>query len=173
MNNQFQPTRIEVVRSAKHSTTCDATSLTLLRLTILSIVLAGCGRKDNLLPVKGMLTLDGKPLAGATVILIPQGLTGKSACGTAAGDGSFQLATSGRDGALPGDYTVIVGVAALEQRGGDPGKGEAAARRRMGTQASPAALSIPSVYGNASTSPLRCTVPVTGELALELRRTGG
>jgi hypothetical protein len=140
---------------------------------LLWLSLAGCGRSTDLVLVEGVATLDGQPLTGATVILIPEGLTGRSAFGTVKSDGSFRLVTSDRDGASPASYTVIVGVIAQEHSGGDPGKDEHRARQKGGGPVSSTTVSVPPIYGKPSTSPLRCTVPVAGKLILELHGEKG
>ena len=134
--------------------------------------LVGCGRTGDLTTVEGIVTLDGKPAAGATVILIPEGNTGRSAWGTARQDGSFRLATSDRDGASPGQYKVIVGVVALVRPGGDPGKEEMMARQEGKRPMSSGELFIPPVYGDAAITPLHCSVPICGKLVLGLHTTG-
>src|SRR5947208_10478634 len=68
---------------------------------------AGCGNR-GLGKVEGVVTLDGAPLSGATVSFMPVG-EGRAASGLTDGNGYFQLTTFRTDdGALPGDYRVIV-----------------------------------------------------------------
>lgn len=135
---------------------------------ILSLSLAGCGRTSDLIPTEGMVTLDGKPLAGATVLLIPEGTTGQSAFGTLQSDGSFRLVTSGRDGVLPGSYRVIAGVVTTPPADGNVGNEKTAGGRKGGNAMSIGGRMIPPIYNSTSTTPLRCNVPVQGRLVLEL-----
>ena len=64
-----------------------------------------------LVPVEGIVTLDGKPLSGALVTLIPQGETrGQAGNGRTDAAGKFELATSDgkRKGAAVGKYQVLI-----------------------------------------------------------------
>jgi hypothetical protein len=89
------------MRAVKTAGCCTAVALLLLSL-------AGCGpRLPQTYPVKGRVTLDGKPVAGAGVLLIPK--EGRPANGVTDQDGAFVLSTFGQgDGALPGEHAVTV-----------------------------------------------------------------
>ncbi|MBA4191924.1 MAG: hypothetical protein C0467_28425 [Planctomycetaceae bacterium] len=66
----------------------------------------GCG--SGFVPVTGRVTLDGRPLEGATVTLLPDGLEGVPAFGFTDATGRF-VAQSGNDaGMKPGKYVVVV-----------------------------------------------------------------
>src|SRR5258708_2370379 len=67
---------------------------------------AGCGSKTS--KVEGVVTLDGTPVQGATVIFVPE--TGdRQASGQTDADGVFHLTTFNTgDGAVPGTYKVTV-----------------------------------------------------------------
>ena len=99
-------------------------------------------------------------------------MTGQTAYGEVRADGSFRLATLGRDGATPAKFKVIVGVVALERSSGNLVKQEKMARQNRKAPMSVGGLTIPPEYSDASTTPLRCTVPVAGKLVLELHATG-
>jgi hypothetical protein len=58
-------------------------------------------------PVEGKVTLNGKPLAGATVVFIPEG-GGAEAGAMTEEDGSFRLVTTKTEGTSPGQYRVTV-----------------------------------------------------------------
>jgi len=83
---------------------------TLLALT----VLAGCGQaapeRLNVYPVQGKLEVNGKPAAGAVVILHPKGDAAKpGARAEVQSDGSFSAGTyAASDGAPEGDYILTV-----------------------------------------------------------------
>jgi len=73
---------------------------------------SGCGTgHPTTVPVSGTVTLDGNPIAGAAVMLVPpqgQGLA-KAAHGVTDDQGRFTLGTfETGDGALPGKYGVTV-----------------------------------------------------------------
>src|SRR5215204_672559 len=80
-----------------------------LLLSALLPLAAGCGQAKTV-KVQGVVTLDGKPLPGATVTFSPI-QEGRAASGRTDTDGSFRLTTYRTDdGALPGEYKVIVAV---------------------------------------------------------------
>ena len=78
---------------------------------VLIFVAAGCSGKYTPVPVSGVVTLDGKPVEGATVYFYAVGdeKDGRPATGTTDKDGVFRLSTMGNeDGALPRNYKVVV-----------------------------------------------------------------
>ena len=74
-----------------------------------SLLVAGCGpSRPTTIPVSGTVTLDGKPVAGAQVMLLPEE-EGRPAQGTTDEAGEFTLGTfETADGALPGSHAVTV-----------------------------------------------------------------
>jgi hypothetical protein len=149
----------------------------------LSVGLAGCsGGKP--VKVEGVLTLDGKPFPGATIMCVPAAGNGRSACGLSEEDGSFRLTTfKPDDGALPGEYKITVTFIEPDKsvEKGDPmamdNKTKMAFFSRMSPQGKAkeeqrqkkAAKVVPEVYTDMSRTPLKCTVPVEGKLELPLR----
>jgi hypothetical protein len=80
-----------------------------------SLFLAGCGSGDEtdsytLVPVRGTVTLDGKPLAGAKVLFTPNEGNDPSTPGvdTTGQEGNFKLMYRGRSGVSPGKYSVLI-----------------------------------------------------------------
>jgi hypothetical protein len=78
-------------------------------------VTLGCGSKSEtlpqLVPVSGTVTLDDKPLTGATVHFVPDGdSTGAESTGITDGNGKYELHTregnASKTGAVPGKYRV-------------------------------------------------------------------
>jgi hypothetical protein len=81
-------------------------------LGVLFGFVAGCGDSSGLYPVSGKVTYQGEPAVGATVTFVrngaadplkeaaPQGLVGE--------DGTFTLAGPRGNGAVPGEYVVLV-----------------------------------------------------------------
>jgi uncharacterized protein (TIGR03067 family) len=59
-------------------------------------------------PVEGWVTLNGKPLANATVVFVPVDKKGQKATGTTNKNGEYKLTTHGKKGALSGKYKVII-----------------------------------------------------------------
>jgi hypothetical protein len=134
---------------------------------LLALAAAGCGKaKPATAPVTGRVLLDGKPLAGAAIMLEPVS-GGVPARGSTGGDGSFTLSTFGRDdGALVGRHRVSVSKFVVE----------AVAANELGLEAAPAPAglqpkaSLPARYADAKTSGLEATVEAGGtkvEFALE------
>lgn len=88
----------------------------MLRFGILSTMLVGsmlvgCGGQSYppTSPVSGTVTLDGKPVEGATVTFVPNDSKLRPAAGVTDSSGKYTL-TSFRsgDGAMPGEYKVTV-----------------------------------------------------------------
>ncbi len=83
-----------------------------LPLTLfLLVLLAGCGsRRPATIPVEGVLQWkDGSPIGGASIRFMPVEEKGRDAVGYTDKDGTFTLSTfSADDGAIPGDYIVVV-----------------------------------------------------------------
>lgn len=113
---------------------------------ITTLLLCGCDTAgDGRLSVQGSVRFsDGQPVIGdpATVVFVPDTNSAspplKSASGSIAADGSFTLMTDqAGDGALPGDYRVILKVWSnyREQK-----------------------LAVPKSYSEATTTPLQATV---------------
>jgi hypothetical protein len=126
----------------------------------------GCGSGGRHLPktvpASGVVTLDGKPVDGAQVVLVPaaEGKTG--AFGTTNGSGHFSLrAYDEKDGAIPGDYKVQVSKTVEVKL---PGKldGGDAVRFDYG---------VPAKYTGAKTSGLSVTIPDTGNRDIQLPLT--
>ncbi len=152
---------------------------------------AGCGSgQAKAVKVRGVLTLDGKPLSGATVTFIPSvESSGRMASGRTEADGGFQLTTfRTEDGALPGEYKVTVELVQADpywEAKGDPERmspkdKEAYFNRismtpqelaKEGALRKRAPLSVPVIYGDAKLTPLKETVPPEGTVRLELRST--
>lgn len=67
--------------------------------------LAGCG-KPGFASAEGIVTLDGNPLADATVVFSAPGLP--LATARTDSDGEFQMTTGSINGIKPGEYAVSV-----------------------------------------------------------------
>ncbi len=77
------------------------------------VAAVGCGggaSSVKTVPVRGKVTLDGKPVEGATVQFAPEeGSGGRAASGLTKSDGTFELTTvGGGAGAVPGKYKVAI-----------------------------------------------------------------
>ena len=140
----------------------------------------GCGVSgDKPVSTEGLVTLDGKPVAGAAVAFHPQWDEGRAATGLTGDDGVFQLQTYvSADGALPGDYKVTVSKTESMQpppAGADPAKHKEWMMKTMfnqPTQKKRTSL-LPKEYADVAKTPLRVRVPFEGQLTLDLRKPGG
>ena len=141
----------------------------------------GCGGPHQSVPVEGVVTLDGVPVAGAMVNFIRDGGDGKEgrmAYGSTDETGKFRLTTiQPNDGALPGTYRVLVvktepippGVPIPSFPNTPAGRAERESfldkvygnrpRKRD---------ALPEQYARVETTPLQVTVPTRGKVSLEL-----
>ena len=133
---------------------------------MLALMLAGCGGSRTS-PVEGVVLLDGKPLAGASIQFVPQG-KGRDATGETDQKGQFAMSTfKPRDGMLPGEYKVVISP----PRGAADTAQYASADDAMAaaSKAKPAAkTAFPEKYSRADQTPLIQAVPVQGSLKFEL-----
>jgi hypothetical protein len=155
-----------------------------LLLPALLLTAAGCGGKGKPVKVEGFVTLDDKPLPGATVTFAPVG-EGRPASGRTDADGSFRLTTfRSDDGALPGEYKVIVVMGEITEEqfvGRDPEtlskEEKLKARMKMSPQGrketarnkQKSASTVPAIYSDVKRTPLKEVVPPDGRVELALR----
>jgi uncharacterized protein (TIGR03067 family) len=84
--------------------------------------------EKKLAPVVGKVTLNGQPLAKATVEFVPLDKGGQRAMGTTDENGDYKLTTGGKkEGVVPGKYRVVIskkvgGKSILPARYGPGGK---------------------------------------------------
>ncbi len=85
-------------------------------LALLLLFVCGCGGSSefDVVPVSGVITLDGNPLEGAEVVFAPQAVKGQASVGPASvgttdESGKYVLTTTkGDDGAVIASHTVSV-----------------------------------------------------------------
>ena len=123
----------------------------------------GCGSRGSHLPktvpASGVVTLDGKPVDGAQVVLAPAGAGATGAFGVTNSSGHFSLrAYDEKDGAIPGDYKVQVSKT-IEVKLKCTVDGGDAVRFDYG---------VPAKYTGAKTSGLTVTIPDTGNRDINL-----
>ncbi len=141
-----------------------------------ALTAAGCDSNGRMTKVQGVLTLDGKPVEGAQVSFVPpQGGPGRYAIATTGSDGSFQLTTiTPNDGALPGDYAVVVVYEEGFEVPPATNMKDAKAgflKARQKPKKAPKYV-IPPQYGDAAKTPLRQKVPAEGPVKLEVHSAG-
>jgi hypothetical protein len=151
-------------------------------LAAVAVLAAGCsGRTGSkyaalLVPAAGRVTLEGRPLAAATVLFIPlasaAGQVGATAFTDA--DGRYgaitplpNTAARRSKGMVPGRYRVVLRKLVMADGGAVPeGIEDSEALAQGATNA------LPSRYGTAETTPLEVEVPAGGTdgLVLEVTR---
>jgi len=147
-------------------------SAALLCISLLGAIV-GCGQREYH-SVEGIVTLDGAPLAGASLGFVPE------AGGTAAqaftnADGRFVLKSGSIEGAKMGRYKVTVyklgkATAATQELPSEPlPPGKVAAASKSSGGGFPSAL--PEIYRSKDTTPLIVSVPVDDEVRLEMKST--
>jgi hypothetical protein len=138
------------------------------------LVVCGCGGNGPV-PVHGVVALDDRPLAGATVTFVPASPGAREAHAFSSADGSFKMSTyEPHDGAVPGEYKVLVTY--VEPIPGlPPGATQEEAQQALTkwalTRKHPP-LVVPETYANPETTKLRQKVPPEGPVRLELRGKG-
>lgn len=128
-------------------------------------LLAGCG-KSGPVSVRGVVKLDGQPVAGAAVTFVAQDPGGRDASGATNEKGEFELSTTKPgDGVLPGKYKVVIqppGEGGGSTPFDDPEKPVAKPKAPRGPR-------IPVKYTNPATTPLTQDVPPNGEVVIDLQ----
>lgn len=156
--------------------------LGLFVLSAVTFLAAGCGGgTPSTVPVKGTLVFeDGKPVAGASIRFV--GAAGsRDASGYTGKDGAFELSTfSTGDGAVPGEYTVVVTKVAstVDSTGTDTSKMSPDDMRKMFEKSKLGAVTpkkiedpVPAVYGDPKSSPLKQKVDSSSTgITLKLKR---
>jgi hypothetical protein len=136
---------------------------------LLALFLAGCGGA-RLSPVEGVVTLDGKPLADASIQFVPQG-QGRDATAGTDKNGNFAMSTvEPRDGVVPGTYKVVIrppaGPIDTKQYATSDEAMSAAAKAPKAPSTTPG---FPQQYTRPDQTPLTQEVPVQGKLTIELK----
>ena len=143
----------------------------LVGLAVLLFAGAGCGGGRAPVPVSGTVTLDGKPVEGATVTfhLLGDDKEGRPATGLTDKTGTFRLKTGNEDGARPGEYAVVITKNVLADTKlkvpdfPDTPEGRNQRERflwkHFGDDQLPYRNALPDRYGDLKTTPLRCKVP--------------
>lgn len=133
-----------------------------LLLTILSLVITGCGGEDYpaTYPVTGVVTYHEKPVEGADVVLVPSSPDIRSAGGSTDAEGKFTVQTyfdpqNQLEGAMTGEYTVTISKQAKADipQGLKPEE-EMAYYMKHGQQKSP----LPKKYSTPATSGFKVSV---------------
>jgi hypothetical protein len=143
-----------------------------VRTIVLVAALAAASCGNGPVPVRGRVTLDGTPVAGATVTFVPVGPRGHPASAPTDANGVFRLTTfKQEDGALRGEYKVIVtkSDALPPPPAAEPGNGDSVKNHYKALKSKRTSKeALPPVYADSAKTPLRCSVPPDGEVTLSL-----
>ncbi|WP_254053624.1 carboxypeptidase-like regulatory domain-containing protein [Singulisphaera sp. GP187] len=148
--------------------------------TVVLAVVSGCSKSDvegtadgpdfsNLVPVSGVVTLNGEPLAGAVVTFLPPQWS--PGIGETDAKGEYSLSSSGRPGLAPGEYKVAISLL-LSAEGEPQGLGP-----RSSLAQPPGMLTakemLPREYADLGTSKLIAKVnPKGGHFAFDVKAPG-
>jgi hypothetical protein len=126
----------------------------------------GCSSAGSKLPktvpASGVVTLDGKPVDGAQVVLVPAGEGTTGAFGVTNSSGRFELrAYAEKPGAIPGEYKAQVSKTIEVKLKGSVDGGDAV---RFD-------YAVPGKYTGAKTSGLTVTIPDSGNRDINLALT--
>jgi len=153
-------------------------------LAAVSLLAAGCGSKNKLHKVEGVVKNKGEPVAGATVQFLPEKGEGTPATALTGDDGSFRLSTfSTGDGAKAGDYKVTVTLSESLAEGNAPSPNDPEAmkkamadfanKQRAGKdKASKKKPAIHPNYSKADKTPLRQRIPADAKVEIQLNDKG-
>ncbi len=145
--------------------------MSLVRGCMLSAVLLGfgCGAPGPV-PVKGFVTIDGKPVAHVSVLFNAQDSGGKDAYGSTAADGSFNLSTfQPKDGAMPGSYKITVQYSDPVVVSPDLKSPEDVRKAMATSTVKRPSIVLPPTYTQLDRTILKHKVPDDGDLKLDLR----
>jgi hypothetical protein len=143
-----------------------ALGVAIANVTVGLLAFTGCS--DGLVDLTARVTLDGKPLEGASVALYGTGeIRNRPAAGTTNADGIVTFTTfQPDDGVLPGDYKVVVikSPKSVEEEmatydRSNPEDVKRMLARETGGNVSFTPSVLPRSYLNPETSPLVCKVP--------------
>jgi hypothetical protein len=138
------------------------------------VTAAGCAGGRRPVKVEGVVTIEGRPVEGASVVFNPVDTReGVTANGTTGADGSFKLHTQNYGpGALPGEYKVTVQLFGKFEREMPKPENMEAVRYMMKFTPEEKARKfprLPAVYGDVQKTPLTCRVPPDGKVNLDLK----
>ena len=126
---------------------------------------SGGGNLPKTVPASDIVTLDGKPVDGAQVVLVPAAEGATGAFGTTNASGHFSLrAYEQKDGAIPGEYKVQVSKTVEVKMNAPKGSLDGGDPVRFD-------YGVPAKYTGVRTSGLKVTIPEAGIKDIELALT--
>lgn len=121
-------------------------------IVLLFAAVLGCSQGDSLdrAPMRGTVTLDGKPVDHGMVALLPmEGTKAPQGAGAIQKDGTYEIETAGKPGAVVGRHKVIVQSREMLSP-------EEVRAMKVGRSL------VPAQYSNYDTTPLTVDVPGEG-----------
>lgn len=138
------------------------------------IAIAGCGSEGGLVPVTGVVTMDGEPVTEGRIEFFPQ--SGRPASGVIRSDGRYSLTTyESGDGAKPGEYVVTVTARQTPNTAPMYKSMEDELMGKVNEEYSPESDSarvkwlVPKIYSNRASSGLTAEVDGGGEIDFQLQ----
>jgi len=127
-------------------------------LILLGSLVVGCSKSTEQVtqPVDGILTMDGSPLAGASITFVPASSEGTVAAGSTDAEGKFKVQTvhgAPDGGTTPGEYRVTVTKIEAVPTGRKTTNSEGETIEET-TERSV----VPAIYGSTETTPLGVTI---------------
>jgi len=157
--------RSNLTRSSRDS--CSRPAAPYLSLAVLVLILSGgCERGPQMVPVSGTITLEGKPLAGASVMYVLK-TGGPPVTAVTDSQGKYELSTlTPGDGALEGDYQVAIVAYRVTGVSADPASDPS--QQLPGAQGGERVTWIaPMRYSDLKTSGLTATVSADQENVID------
>jgi hypothetical protein len=137
---------------------CEGT-LRVVSLAALAVMMTGCSGGTGLsgmAPVTGKVTYKDQPVDGAIISFIGEGTT-RTATAVSSADGSYKLMTLDVEGAMPGQYTVVVDKTESSAGASKLVTMEEAEKVNALPVAAPKKL-LPEKYGDPTKTPLKFPV---------------
>ena len=148
---------------------------------VIAAMTLGCNKGpaavEGVVPVSGVVSFQGAPVAGASVTFFPE-VGGQAAAGTTDSQGKYQLTTlNPNDGAKPGTYKVM--VSKIERTGIGATISQEEQYKYLEQHGSPPPSEsknvLPELFANVTTTPLTATVQESGpnQFDFALQEGGG
>jgi hypothetical protein len=128
------------------------------------LVSAGCGSGPTLVPVTGVVTLNGEPLEGAELTFIPDQTNDEMTPGgdSTGPEGNYKAMYNYRSGLAPGKYTVLISKKANSGEGVEDAPPEIMGDPYMAAMAGYAVEVLPEKYSDPLKSDFTIEVPPEG-----------
>ncbi|MBR2003646.1 MAG: carboxypeptidase regulatory-like domain-containing protein [Thermoguttaceae bacterium] len=144
-------------------------TLTLIAFAACAMLVSGCGGNNGLYKATGVVTVDGAPIEGATVVFVPATSGGASGSAITDAKGAYSIISgSVGEGIAPGQYKVTISkreeVVDEDQAAFDAGEidydelQKRKAKKGLSGGAPVGESLVPEQYSSAATTDLTATV---------------